>query len=112
MSLGTLNEEGYCPQIGGRYLELTSPRGDQIGQVARSHKRLYKVNHDEDSANLAETLTIMELHHRLGHIAVSSARKLVESKAITGIKLDPNSQEAACDACIFMRTTRQPVPKV
>ena len=57
-------------------------------------------------------LTIMELHHRLGHIAVSSAWKLVESGAITGIKLDPASQEAACDACIFTCATCQPIPKV
>jgi transposase InsO family protein len=78
----------------------------------RTHKQLYKVNHDEDSANLAETLTVMELHRRLGHIAISSARKLVESGAVTGIKLDPASQEAACDACIFARATCQPVPKV
>ena len=112
VSLGTLDEEGYRTQIGGGYLEITSPRGDQIGRVACTHKRLYKVNHDKDSVNLAETLTVMELHRRLGHIAVNSARKLVESGAVTGIKLDPASQEATCDACIFAHATRQPVPKV
>jgi hypothetical protein len=57
-------------------------------------------------------LTIIKLHCRLGHIAISSAQKLVESKAITGIKLDPNLQEAACDACIFVHATHQPMPKV
>jgi hypothetical protein len=31
MSLGTLDEEGYCAQIGGGYLEITSPCGNQIG---------------------------------------------------------------------------------
>jgi hypothetical protein len=57
-------------------------------------------------------LTVMELHRCLGHIAISSARKLVASRAITGIKLDPTLQEAACDACIFVHATHQPVPKV
>jgi transposase InsO family protein len=55
---------------------------------------------------------MMELHCRLGHIAISSACKLIESGAITGVKLDLSSQEAACDACIFARATWQPVPKV
>ncbi len=54
----------------------------------------------------------MELHRRLGHITTSSARKLMDSRAVTGIKLDPASQEAACDACIFAHATHQPVPKV
>jgi hypothetical protein len=54
----------------------------------------------------------MELHRRLGHIAVASARKLVEKGAIVGIVLDPDSQETDCDACIFARATRLPIPKV
>jgi transposase InsO family protein len=57
-------------------------------------------------------LTVMELHRQLGHIAISSARKLIESGAVTGVNLDPSSKEAACDACIFAHATRQPVPKV
>jgi hypothetical protein len=112
VSLGTLDEEGYHAQIGGGYLEMISPHGDQIGQVAHTHKWLYRVNHEDDLARLAEMLTVMELHHCLGHITVSSAQKLVVSGAVTGIKLDPASQEAACDACIFACATCQPVPKV
>jgi len=54
----------------------------------------------------------MELHRRLGHIAVESARKLVTSGAIVGVELDPGSQEADCNACIFARATRLPIPKV
>jgi hypothetical protein len=57
-------------------------------------------------------LTVMELHHRLGHIAASSAWKLVESGAVTGIKLNPSSKEAACNAYIFACATRHPVPKI
>jgi len=54
----------------------------------------------------------MELHHHMGHIAVASARKLVESRAITRVELDPNSQEHNCDASIFAHATCLPVPKV
>jgi transposase InsO family protein len=112
VSLGALDEEGYKAHIGGGYLELIFPHGEHVGHVTRTYKCLYKVSHPKDSANTVEILTIMELHRRLGHIATSSACKLVESGAITGVKLDPSSQEAACDACIFAHTTWQPVPKV
>jgi hypothetical protein len=43
----------------------------------------------------------MELHRHLGHIAPSSARKLIQNGAIVGIELDPDSQEADCNACIY-----------
>ena len=112
VSLGTLDEEGYHARIGGRYLEIDSPHGDRIGCVARTAKRLYRVSRIEDAANTVDMLTIMELHHRLSHIAASSARKLVKSGAVTGIKLNPSSKEAACDVCIFVHATRHPVPKI
>ena len=112
VSLGTLDEEGYHAQIGGGYLKLSSLCGECVGRVACTHKQLYKVSHNEDSANAVKTLTIMELHRCLGHIAISSARKLVESRVITGIKLDSSLQKAACNACIFAHITRQPIPKV
>jgi transposase InsO family protein len=44
--------------------------------------------------------------------APSTARKLVDSGAIVGVELDPDSQEADCDTCTFARATRQPIPKV
>jgi hypothetical protein len=57
-------------------------------------------------------VSIMELHRRMGHIAASSARKLVESGAVVGIELDPGTQEADCDACIYACATRLPISKV
>jgi len=59
-----------------------------------------------ESADATELLSIMELHRRMGHIAVASARKLVESGAVTGINLDPSSEEHDCDTCIFVHATR------
>ena len=56
-------------------------------------------------------MSAMELHRRLGHISVASARKLVENGAIKGIKLDPNAPDTDCDTCIFTRAKRLPVPK-
>ena len=100
VSIASLDKEGYHAHIGAGHLDLTSPQGDRIGHVPRMQARLYKVVHTLDSANAVEPMSIMELHRRLGHIAVSSARKLVSSGAIIGVELDTNSQETECDACI------------
>ena len=109
MSLGALDQEGYHTNIGSGRLDIVSPEGERVGQIPRTLHRLYKVKHTPESANAAELLSIIELHHRLGHIAV--ARKLVGSGAVTGIDLDPSSEECNCDTCIFARATRLPVPK-
>jgi hypothetical protein len=52
----------------------------------------------------------MELHRRMGHIAPASARKLVTDGLVTRIALDLNSWEEHCEACIYARTTWEPVP--
>jgi hypothetical protein len=111
VSIGALDDEGYSAHIGGGRLELISPRGDKIGKIPRTVRRLYKVAHAPESVNATELLSAMELHCRLGHIAVATARKLVESGAVQGIELDPDSQETDCEACIFARATRQPIAK-
>jgi hypothetical protein len=54
----------------------------------------------------------MELHRRMKHIAPSSARKLIDSGAVTGVKIDPESKESHCNACLYARATRQPIPSV
>jgi hypothetical protein len=112
VSLRALDEEGYHAHIGDGRLKIVSPEGEQLGQIPCTMHHLYKVTHAPESTHTVELISIMELHRRMGHIAVASARKLVESGAITGIELDPNSQEHDCDACIFARATCLPVPKV
>jgi hypothetical protein len=112
ISLGVLDVEGYHMTIGGGHLDINAPHGQKIGRVVCTPRRLYHVVHTPESANTIELLSIMELHHCLGHIAAASARKLVESGAITGVKLDPMSKESNCDACTFARATRLPISKV
>lgn len=65
-----------------------------------------------ESTDTVEVITLIWLHRRMGHIAVGSMRKLVESGAITGVKPDPALKEAACDACLYMCATRLPIPSI
>ena len=111
VSLRALDEEGYTSHIGDGHLKLTSPSGELIANVARNASRLYKYERSLESAHAVELLSVMELHHRLGHISIASTHKLVENGAVKGIKLDPNAPETDCEACIFARATRIPVPK-
>jgi len=101
VSIVALDEEGYHTHIGAGHLKLVSPQGERIGRIPRTPGRLYKVVHALNSANAVEPMSIVELHRRMGHIAASSARKLVESGAVVGIELDPGTQEADCNACIY-----------
>ena len=112
VSIAALDEEGYHTHIGAGHMELMSPQGERVGRIPRTPGRLYKVVHALDSANAVETISVMELHRRLGHIAAENARKLVISGAITGVELDSDSQVTDCDACIYARATRLPVPTV
>jgi hypothetical protein len=110
VSLRALDEEGYTSHISGGHLRITSPRGEQIADITRTC-HLYRVEHSPESAHVAELMSSMELHHRLRHISVISAHKLVQSGAVKGIKLDPNASETDCEACIFTRATRLPIYK-
>src|SRR5258707_5258517 len=106
VSLATLDEEGYHAHIGVGHLKLIFPQGENVGRIAQTSRRLYKVVHALDSTNAIEPVSVMELHRHLGHIAVASARKLVESSTIIGVELDQSSPETDYDACIFARATR------
>ena len=112
VSIGALDMEGYHAHIGGSSLKLTSPQGECTGCIPCTQGCLYKIVHALDSANAAEPVLVMELHCCLGHIAVSSVCKLVESGAVVKVKLDPGSQEGDCNACVYAHTTCLPVPKV
>jgi len=111
VSLGALDEEGFMSHIGDRHLRLTSPSGELIANVTCNASRLYKYERSPEYAHAVELLSVMELHHRLGHISVASTRKLIEIGAVKGIKLNPDVPESDCKACIFARATRIPVPK-
>jgi gag-polypeptide of LTR copia-type/Pol polyprotein, beta-barrel domain/GAG-pre-integrase domain len=111
VSLGTLDEEGYRYFVENGHLHLLTPRRDLVAIIPRNAQRLYKAVHAYESAHTVQPMSAMELHRRLGHISVASARKLVENGAIKGIKLDPNAPDTDCDACILARATRLPVPK-
>jgi hypothetical protein len=77
----------------------------------RIPRHLYKVTHTHESTHATGFISAIELHRHLWHIAIASARKLVESGAITGIKLDLNSQEHECGAYMYAWATPLDIQK-
>ena len=111
VSLGALDMKGYRASLGSGHLELFAPGGERIARIPRTPRGLYRVTHAGEEAHAADVISVMELHCRMGHIAPNAARALVEKGLVSGIKIDPDSREAPCDACLFARATRKPVPK-
>ncbi len=107
-----LDKKGYCASIGGGNLKLFALGGKRVAHIPQSTHSLYHTTHLGESAHAVETISVMELHRCMGHITPASAHALVEKNLVTGIKLDPDSQEAQCNACIFVHTTRKPVLKM
>ena len=112
VSLGALDALGYRIAIGGGHLEIKSRGGERLALIGRTPRGLYRVSHEGEACYAVEIVSVMELHRRMGHIAPASARKLVTDGLVTGIALDSSSREEHCEACIYARATRQPVPKL
>ena len=114
VSLGTLDKvEGYTFHIGGSCLQIFSPQGEPISKVPCNSHHLYRVKCSLESAYTTEDMSAMELHHHLRHISITATCKLINSRAICGINLNPNVSEvdADCKACIIACTTRLPMHK-
>ena len=112
VSLGALDGLGFHITISGGHLKICSPAGECLAHIAWTAWGLYRVTHEGEGGYAVEVVSVMELHRRMGHIAPTTARKLVEAGLVTGIAIDLKSQEEHCEVCIFACATRKPVPKV
>jgi len=115
VSIGRLDEQGYSVTFGDKICTIRDPTDDVVGHVPRSARGLYRVVHerDPDSMNsVMETITVMELHKRMGHISPSVARHLAESGLVSGIKVDLSSGEKVfCESCVYAKATRKLIAK-
>ena len=115
VSIGRLDELGYSVTFADGICTICDPADDVIGQIPKSERGLYRVVHEHDSgsANSAvETITVMELHRRMGHIAPSVARRLAENGLVSGVKVDLSSGENVfCESCVYAKATRKPIAK-
>ncbi|GBE88951.1 Retrovirus-related Pol polyprotein from transposon TNT 1-94 [Sparassis crispa] len=114
---------GYSTTFENGECRLYSRRHSRtIGRIP-STNGLYKVEHPKsrEVASVAEeskdecalvSLSVMDFHRRMGHIAPAIAEHLVCEGRVKGIQLtDKASPDKNCESCIQAKITRQPVPK-
>jgi len=115
VSIGRLDEEGFTAQFGHGKCVLRGPDGVKIGEVQRTTRKAYKVEHEEGMANAAEeTLTLEQLHCRMGHASIQVIRDLIRHGMVTGLRLEytPTGTPFFCESCVYGKATRKSVPKI
>ena len=114
VSVGRLDEAGFTVIFGGGKCILKGEDDVEIGVVARTLTRVYKVENEEGVANASEEwLTLDKLHHHMGHISLDAARKLLKDKIITGVWLEYSpTKKFFCASCVYTKATQKPAPKV
>jgi hypothetical protein len=117
VSIGQLDDAGYTALFGHGKCLLTGPDGERIGEVSRTSQRVYRVEHDLPLANPAiETLTLAQIHRRLGHPSIRIIRDLLKGRMVDGIRLEytPSAGDKTffCEPCVYAKATRKPVPNM
>src|ERR1700678_2002459 len=114
VSVGRLDEAGFTVKFGGGKCVLIGEDDVEIEVVPRMSTRIYKVEHEEAVASVAEErLTLDQFHRRMGHVSLEVARKLLKEKMVTGIRLVYSpTKDFFCASCVYAKATRKPAPKM
>jgi hypothetical protein len=64
------------------------------------------------AADTKETLSINELHRRLGHVSHERARLLVKKGLVEGVTLEAESEVVVCESCEWAKGERKAISKV
>ena len=71
VSISRLDKAGFTAKFGGGKCTLYGEDDVEIGVVPRTSMRVYKVEHEEAVASVAEErLTLDQFHHHMGHVSL------------------------------------------
>jgi len=115
VSVGCIDDAGYMCLFGNRHCEIHRSDGELVGVILK-RQALYQVIRDVEkpSAHVARLtkITVMDLHHHMGHIAPHAACELVTKGLVTGLKIISSDKPEECEACIKAKLTCKEIPKV
>jgi hypothetical protein len=114
VSVGHLDENRFTATFGNGKCVICGPDGEQVGEVVKNHRGLYRVQHEPDETNAAvEAISLDKFHCRMGHITPNVAKKLAESSFVTGVCLKTSSSgdPVFCESCVYAKATQKPVSK-
>ena len=90
---------GRIPEIRGLYRVIDYPKPTTVSTI-------------HQSANTAsKTMTISELHRKMGHINHDNLGMMVKDGLVEGIDLNLNSKPEFCKICIKAKAVRKSFPK-
>ena len=116
VSIGRLDENGFMATFGNGKCIIRGPDDECISKILKNKRGLYKVEHELDieQANAVhESLTLQQLHRRLGHISPIIAKKLIKDKLVTGVRLAMvlSGDPFFCESCVYAKATQKIIPK-
>ena len=114
VSISKITDAGCSVLFRDKICKIFDKRRRPLG-IVNKENGTYRVNHDAEpgvvaaAADTDETVTVEQLHRRMGHIAPDAAKRLV--KEAKGIRLDESSTIESCDSCRYAKMTRKAVSK-
>jgi hypothetical protein len=104
VSISRITVAGHKAIFDGPSLRIFNSTKRLLGVIPVS-KGLYCVEHTESTHTAMETLTVNDLHCRMGHIRPDAVKLLVKKGIIKGIHLDETQSICTCDSCEFAKTS-------
>jgi hypothetical protein len=108
VSISRITAAGHKAIFDGPLLKIYNSSKKLLGEVP-VNQGLYRVEHNESAYSAVETVTVDELHRRMGHIALDAAKLLVKKGIVDGIELDESQNPRNCNSCEFAKTSRKPI---
>jgi hypothetical protein len=113
VSISKIAKAGFTTVFHKNILKIIGPRDSILGTIDVCNG-LYHVDHEsyEIAASATmDTVTIEDLHKRLGHISPEVAKKMVEDNLVVGVKLNKSSNIQSCYSCEYAKAHRKPIWK-
>ena len=116
ISISRIAKSGSAVVFQGNYCRIYNQVRERIGEI-RERSGLYRVfvlgpGESANSVDADETVTVDELHRRLGHISQERAKLLIEKGLVEGVNLEADSEPTVCESCEWAKGTRKVVKKV
>jgi hypothetical protein len=97
------------------YAVITHPKGHIMVKIPESQELCHLapakcIQHKYTNVAISK-ISLMEAHHKLGYIVCTAIKHMVSTGMITGIEIDPNSNEEFFKTCAKVKAACKLCPK-
>jgi hypothetical protein len=113
VSISKIAKAGFTIVFHKNILKIIGLRDSILGTID-VRNALYRVDHESCkiiASAAMETVTMEDLHKRMGHISTGVVKKMVEDNLVDGVKLDKSSSIQSCGSCEYAKAHRKPIWK-